>query len=187
MLFKKLKLIIGPMFSGKTTHLISHITNFQHNHAKGSIFCLNSMLDIRYGTRMIVSHDNRSVECNMSDSNGNICQYISTFQLSEFNLFAIDEGQFIDDIDDFCKYYLDDKIKHNIIVVVVFLKSDFLQNVLGKLGEMVAMADEIVNLKAECRLCHRDAVHTIKITKGETKIEIGDKQYEPRCRDCLTK
>ena len=57
----KLELIIGPMFSGKTTELINRFNRYQE--ITDEIFLVNHSSDKRYGKNLVVVH-NEHLKCN---------------------------------------------------------------------------------------------------------------------------
>ena len=56
-----LELIIGPMFSGKSTEIIRQIRLLQKIDKK--VLVIKPEIDNRYGTDKITSHNFESVEC----------------------------------------------------------------------------------------------------------------------------
>ena len=56
-----LNIILGPMFSGKTTYLINAYNNNINDNI--STLAINHALDDRYGNGKIVSHDGNSIPC----------------------------------------------------------------------------------------------------------------------------
>ena len=56
-----LNIVLGPMFSGKTTYLInSYNDNIKNNI---STLAINHSLDNRYGSGKFVSHDGHRIPC----------------------------------------------------------------------------------------------------------------------------
>ena len=88
-----LELILGPMFSGKTTRLI----NLQKQYGICDISCcvINHMLDKRYDDHLLCTHDKQSTDC----FNINNLQEIFSLQIvDKYSVFLINEGQFFEDI-----------------------------------------------------------------------------------------
>ena len=87
----KLELIIGNMFSGKSTELIRRINREKSINKK--ILVINFIDDNRYTTSSISTHDQTKVNClklsKLSDINKQL--------LIQYDSFFIDEGQFFPD------------------------------------------------------------------------------------------
>ena len=92
-----LELIIGPMFSGKTSELINIYEEKINDREK--VMAINYDKDIRYGINRIVSHDGRSIpSINLN------ALYEMDMNFAEKNLFVesnwifINEAQFFIDL-----------------------------------------------------------------------------------------
>ena len=87
-----LEIILGPMFSGKTTRLI----DLQKQYAICDISCcvINHIIDKRYDEHLLCTHDNQATDCfNISH-----LKDIETMGLlSKYDVFLINEGQFFED------------------------------------------------------------------------------------------
>ena len=95
-------LIMGPMFAGKTTELIRRIRRLQISNYKCII--LKSHIDIR--SDAVETHDGLSIACE---------QFNFKKDYSTYDVIAIDEGQFINELYDFCELYND---KKNLKIVI---------------------------------------------------------------------
>ena len=92
-----LELIIGPMFSGKTSELIKIYEEKINDREK--VMAINYDKDVRYGINKIVSHDGRSIpSINLN------ALYEMDMNFAEKNLFVesnwilINEAQFFKDL-----------------------------------------------------------------------------------------
>ena len=62
----KLKLYVGPMFSGKSTKLLQQIDRYKI--AKKNVICFKPKLDNRYTVDgFIVTHNNTHIPCHLVD------------------------------------------------------------------------------------------------------------------------
>ena len=52
--------------------------------------------------------------------------------------------------------------------------------------QILAISDEVVNIKAVCYDCNKEAAFTY-IDETLTGIKVGDEGYVPLCRKCLMK
>lgn len=76
-------------------------------------------------------------------------------------------------------------------VIVSGLAINFKGEAFGPLPTLLAYANVIETLTANCAKCHKDTYcYTQKLVDGKPApydsalIEVGDSQYEPRCRNC---
>ena len=88
-----LELIVGPMFSGKSTELIKRVRRLQTIHKTYIVY--NSLNDDRYGLDGIYTHDMNSVPC---VSVNHLMGQINTERFREAEYILIDEAQFFKDL-----------------------------------------------------------------------------------------
>ena len=168
-----LELIMGPMFSGKTSRLIQ-IKN-KYDILKKSILVVKPIIDNRYSHQSeIVTHDQYRTSC------------VSRFKLSEvfnikdYEVIIVEEGQFFPDI--FEKVLEWCKTKK---VYVAGLNGDANQNLFGNLYKLLPHADEVIFLKALCKICcdGTPAIFTKKKISNDQVVEVGgDEMYQAVCR-----
>ena len=97
-----LEIIMGPMFSGKTTHAISFIR--RQKFIGNSILALKPMIDTRYSSdAKIVSHNKEEVSCLLWDHNKSL-EFKDEFL--SVNSIIIEEAQFFKGLLDFIKIAL---------------------------------------------------------------------------------
>ena len=171
----RIELIIGPMFSGKSTRLIESIRKYTYK-AKKTIM-IKFHADKRYSSKSeVITHDlvkYDSMECkNLYDS----------FELvKNYDVIGIDEGQFFDDLVEFCvKLALLKKI-----VIVAALNGDFRMNQFRVVSRLISKVDKIKLMKAYCFNCHKDAKFSLRIVQSNETVLIGaGEAYKPACREC---
>ena len=158
-----LKLLVGPMCSGKSKFLISHIND--------DCVVIKSDTDTRR-ENYIQCHDGFTIKAT------------SVKKLSEVKHVAtrilIDEGQFFEDIVDFVK----DKISQGHDVVVAALNGDYMQKPFANISVLYSMADQVVPCVSFCA-CGKIAPFSKRVSSGTERISVNDK-YFPVCRKCLT-
>lgn len=174
----KLKLIIGPMYSGKTTELIRQIKRYQFLNI--SNITLKPNIDTRYnkGT-VITTHDQTTHTATLCDTN-NILQT----NLEQYNVVAIDEGQFFTDLYEACKIWLE----QGKTIIVAALQSKFDQTPFEQISLLYPIADEIRQLKSICYKCKKDAIFSERIDM-ENKSDVvigGSEAYRAVCRSCFS-
>lgn len=170
-----IRLYIGCMFSGKTSELIREYTRFIKIGMK--VLCINYTFDTRYGEDAFVySHDLNKMKCVKSK----LLSDISKEMLIENDVILINEGQFFDDLLEFCKEYCDEYKKH---IIICGLDGDYMRKPFGKINELISISDEITKLKAFCTECNdgTPALFTWRLSKDKSQISINN-DYIPVCR-----
>lgn len=181
----RLELIIGNMFSGKSTELIRRLHREKSINKK--ILVINYADDNRYSTNSIATHDQTKVNCLklklLSDFNRNL--------IAQYDSFFIDEGQFFPDLYLFVKELVDIYKKH---VVVSGLDGDANRNVFGEMIKLIPICDTVDKLHAYCNKCNNGTVAPFtqrlrSIFNRDVKnindniIDIGgSNKYIPVCR-----
>lgn len=175
----KIKLILGPMFSGKTSCLCEEIRIYQAIDKK--TFCINHLHDIRYGDNAIYTHYGEKIPAVMSDTLMNLTDN-NDYQTAD--LIAINEGQFFNDLLDFCEY----TISLGKDVIISALDGDYQQKMFPSIIQLLPKADKKIFKTAKCKICkdHTDAPFTKRIVNNNSQILIGGKdEYIPVCGNCL--
>jgi thymidine kinase len=175
----KLELIMGNMFSGKSTELIRRFNREKTLHSR--IILVNYYLDSRYSSESKIStHDKTQVECLKIEK----LEYLLNVEiLNKYDSFFIDEGQFFTDLYPVVKKLIDEYNKH---VIVAGLDGDFNRNKFGDIISLIPLSDTLDKLSAYCNMCN-DGTYgpfTKKISNNSSElIEIGGKDlYLPVCR-----
>lgn len=174
-----LQLIIGPMFSGKTTELLRRIR--RATIARELCIVLRWHNDNRY-TQNELRGSTHDMELFQALSAKEINSKIDT--LLKYDVVGIDEGQFYPDLVESVKILL----LHQKTVIVSGLDGDFMQRSFGSLLQLVPICDTIDKLYAICALCHNNAPFTRRLDSS-MQIEFvgGSESYIATCRTCLTK
>jgi thymidine kinase len=169
-----LELILGPMFSGKSSRLIQIIRKYKIlNH---SILVIKPVIDKRYSENSeIVTHDKISEKCVT-------CSTLSEIKdVDKYQVIIIEEGQFFIDlyenVTEWCK---------NKRVYVAGLNGGANKELFGNIYKLLPHVDEITFLKALCKICNDGtlAVFTKKTISNNNLIEIGGEElYTAVCRD----
>ncbi len=176
----KLVLIVGPMYSGKTTELLSFVEIYKLG--KKRIMVFKPSLDFRYGTSVVKTHTGLEVEAMSVESP----KQILDLAFGKVDAVFIDEVQFFDkDLFKIVRYLIDS----NIDVFCSGLDMTFKQNPFETTTLLMAIANEVIKKKAVCEICREyNANLTYKLTEGEQEIDIGGKEkYIAVCRDCYNK
>ena len=171
----KIELILGPMFSGKSTRLIGLIRKYTYK-AKKTIM-IKFFADKRYSEKSeVVTHDllkYDSIDCK------NLREHFD--QIKAYDVIGIDEGQFFPDLVEVCEELA--LMKKTIIVAA--LNGDFRMEPFPVIAKLISKADKIKLLKAYCFHCHKDAKYSLRIVQSNETVLIGaGEAYKPACREC---
>lgn len=170
-----LKVILGPMFSGKTTELIRIYNKYNSCNIRCCI--INHISDKRYD------------EEKMSNHNGVMLPSHNLNQLQEslhlivnYDIFLINEGQFFEDLYDIVNLLVN---MHKKRVYVCGLDGDYKRRKFGSILDIVPLCDEVVKLKAICKKCKRKpGIFTHRLSNEQEQTVIGNNNYMSLCRNC---
>jgi thymidine kinase len=143
-----LELILGSMFSGKTSYLLDVY--------KKCMFCnipvavINYAADDRYTSEpMLSTHDKQMIPCILATTISDAIQNNSEM-IARVETILINEGQFFPDIEDQVKQLVEVGNKR---VYICGLDGDFERKPIGNLLQLVPFSDHIIKLKSLCSLC----------------------------------
>ncbi len=180
----QIEIYCGPMFSGKSSQLITELRRAPYAGLK--VIAFTPFVDNRRKKDTINSDDGASYPAITVKSSKEILDYI----LPEHDIVGIDEGNFFDmDLPLVCKYLVLKEKK----VIVAGLDKNFKGEPFGPMGILKQEAETVHTLHAFCTVCHRKASFTqrLKIISGQKVpadyndplILIGaEEAYEARCR-----
>jgi len=134
-----LKIILGSMFSGKTSELLNIYRLY--NLCDISCCVINHSLDKRYHKTLLSSHDNRMIPCISSERIGDL---LDEEILKNYQVFLINEGQFFKGLYETVKSLVE---KHKKTVYVCGLDGDYQRKQFGEILNLIPLADEIVKKK----------------------------------------
>lgn len=182
---RQLEVICGSMFSGKSEELIRRLKRAQL--AQYSIIVFKHALDNqRTGQAYVASHSGAKLSAIPVEKIEQILELIP----KDVDVVGIDEVQFFpnDIINVICTL-----IDRGVRVVVAGLDLDFRGVPFGCMPVLMAIADEVVKLKAICMRCGADAHFTQRLVDGrpakhnDPLILVGAQEsYQARCRSCHT-
>ena len=173
-----LKVILGPMFAGKTTNIINEYNKYTAMDYK--CIAINHMIDTRYGVNVVSNHNQIKIPSINSSSLYNV-----KMEISQYKVLFINEGQFFDDLYDFVNEMLElDKI-----VFVCGLDGDFQRKKFGSILDIIPLADEVTKVNGICHNCKkRKSLFTHRIIKGGGQVVVGNENlYMALCRPCYRK
>jgi len=184
-----LELIIGPMFSSKTSTLLEIYKQCKFCNIPVSI--INHAIDKRYHETMLSSHDKIMAPCFQTNLLNDIwynteCTNDDTHQsLRNSDVILINEGQFFTDLYE----VVSDMLNNNKKVYVCGLDGDFERKKFGAILDLIPMCDKINKLTSLCSLC-RDGtrgIFSMRLTNEREQTVVGSDNYIPVCRKCYSK
>lgn len=186
-----LEIIIGPMFSGKTSKLLEIYK--QCNFCNIPVSVINHSSDIRYHETMLSSHDKQMIPCIQSnlindiwtlprDENDILFSHDAYKQLRNSEVILINEAQFFNDLYD----AVISMLKNGKKVYISGLDGDFQQNVFGDIFKLIPHCDKIIKLTSLCSICKNGniGIFSMRISKETEQRVIGSDNYLPVCRAC---
>lgn len=177
-----LTVICGSMFSGKTEELIRLIRRAMHAKKKVQVF--KSALETRCETTVIRTHDGVCFNAHAVPDT----RTMEALLEPDVQVVGIEEVQFFDEaVVTLCQRLADRGIE----VIAAGLDQDFRGLPFSFMPSLMALADNILKLRAICKVCGQEASRTQRLVYGrpaawdEPTILIGaEESYEARCRHC---
>lgn len=173
----QIQLILGPMFSGKTTELLRRITRYTF--AKRSCFLIKYNKDTRYSEDSMATHDRQLWTARAASTLEELRS-----QAKKSEVIGIDEGQFFPDLVEFCE----SMANGGKIVIIAALDGTFQRKPFVHVLELVPLAESVTKLNAVCMTCFKDAPFTRRLgTETEVELIGGCEKYVAVCRSCYHK
>lgn len=184
-----LTVITGPMFSGKSSALISRcIANVI---AERYVVVFKPDNDDRYDKKLVnvISHNGDAFPAvAVPTQDPGLC-WDAIYSLNKsVNVIAFDEAQFFEKgaMLDIVKELMDEGFD----IILAGLSQDYIGRPFGAMPELLAVADEILSLKAVCSNCKciGVATRTYRKSKDDEQVVVGGTdKYEARCYTCWSK
>ncbi len=175
-----LEIVLGPMFSGKTTNLIEIYQECCEKNI--NVSAINYMFDKRYSNTMISSHDNKKIPCTFVTSLKDFALQKED-SLNNIEVILINEGQFFPDINHYVQYWVEELHKK---VFIAALDGDFQRKPFGEFLNLLPLCDRFTKLRANCNNCKStNAIFSHRISDEKEQVVIGgNNKYIPLCRKC---
>lgn len=174
--------ITGSMFAGKSEELIRQVRRALYARKKVQVF--KSALDNRWDSAAIATHNGVRFEAIPVSSSADLERLVEP----DTEVIAIEEIQFFDEG---AVALCDRWANEGRTVIVAGLDQDFRGQPFGFMPVLLALADEVIKLRAICARCGQLASKTQRLVDGrpaswdEPTILIGAaEKYEARCRRC---
>lgn len=180
-----LDIIIGPMYSGKTNHLLSELNIFATMGAK-SLY-INSDLDTR--TDEEFSTHNPMITKLPNVKGVKLSNLYDIYDMcKDYVVVAIDEAQFFKNLKSFV---LDLVEKEGKRVIIAGLSGNYKREQFGEMMDLVSYCDRITKLSSFCKICSenkkiKEAHFSYRLIDQKDDVCIGGKtEYIPLCRECF--
>jgi thymidine kinase len=191
-----LELIIGPMYSGKTSRLVEVYK--QCKFCNISVAVINHVIDNRYDDELLSTHDKVKIPCIKTKNlknvwlsekinlENNIVENIphiqDKFQIARSDVILINEGQFFEDLYDVVLDMLECGKK----VYVCGLDGDFERKKFGQILDLIPLCDKVDKLTSLCTLCKDGTrgIFSMRLTQETEQTVVGSDNYIPVCRKC---
>ena len=170
-----LELILGCMFSGKTSALEKIFK--QHSLCDIDCIAINYHADKRYSDTMLSTHDKTTIPCLFAEKLEEITDNVAKYQV-----ILINEGQFFEDL----VPWVEGQLKEQKSIYVCGLDGDFQRNKFGTILDLIPKADMYTKLTALCANCKSGARASFTYRKSDSREQtlIGSDEYIPVCRAC---
>ena len=175
-----LEIIIGPMWSGKTSRLLDLYTQYQV--CEIPVVLINYLGDRERGVEagQLKTHDGRCAECHSVERLDEIPSSI----LTSARAVLINEAQFFPDAVEGITRMVESMGKR---VHAAGLDGDFMRRPFGDWLSLLPLSDEVVKKRAFCRGCKQQQApfsHRIAESQDVQLIGAAD-SYQPLCRRCF--
>jgi len=172
-----LELIVGPMFSGKTSRLVEEY--------RKCLFCniavavINHSADTRYSETQLSTHDMVKIPCRMAPR---LREVWSEEGVRSADVVLINEGQFFDDLAE----VVVEMVNAGKQVYVCGLDGDFQRKRFGQMLDLIPFCDKITKLTSLCSLCKNGTkgIFSLRLTRETEQMVVGAENYMPVCRVC---
>lgn len=178
MTFGKINIIMGCMFSGKSTEIIRIVNKYKILQKK--ILLINHSIDNRYSDNKISTHNKIMIDCLSTDNLINIPEQKC---YKESDIVIVEEAQFFKDL---FKFIVDGAEKDKKTMIVVGLNGDSDRKPFGDVLRLIPYCDTVTKLDAFCVKCGDGTLaHFSKKvdTCIDTQVHVGSEEsYIAVCR-----
>jgi thymidine kinase len=171
-------IIMGCMFSGKSTELIRLANRYKV--LEVPLLIVNHSLDNRYHESSIATHSNIKMDCLSIDSLDLIKgKYEQLY--NESKVIIIEEAQFFKRLYDFVINACEKDGKN---VIVVGLDGDSNRRKFGEILDLIPVCDSVRKLYGLCVRCKdgTKACFTKRLVENNDQVFIGSSEFQAVCR-----
>ncbi len=178
----EIQLIIGPMFSGKTSELIRRISRYSIAQKKCIIikYVKDTLYPLTNENKQLRTHDYKIHE---AVSTSLLNELDKSEIIKKYDIIGIDEGQFFEDLHSFTQTMCD---VYGKIVIIAALSGTFQKKPWDSISNIIPLANKISFFKAVCCRCHKDGAAFTHRRSSEKEIQVigGLEKYWPVGSKC---
>jgi thymidine kinase len=181
----KLHFFYSTMNAGKSTSLLQSNHNYKESGLETMIFLPNETSKLSKGK--IVSRIGLNAKAIIADKDFNFIGYIDKYKSKKLSCVLIDEAQFLTKNQVQQLSQVADKL--NFPVMCYGIRTDFRGELFEGSSELLALADNLIELKTICSYCVRKATMVVRrddlgkvVTEGTKVVVGGNDIYTPVCR-----
>ncbi len=172
-----IEVITGGMFSGKSEELVRRMRRAVIARQRVQVF--TPVTDTRNETEGVVTRDNRELDAKAVRDARELREQLHW----GVQVVGIDEAQFFDEgLAELVNELADAGVR----VIVAGLDQDFARQPFGPMPALMATAEYVDKMHAVCVRCGAPAQYSQRIAGGGEQVQVGDTEYEARCRRCYT-
>ena len=186
----KLHFFYSTMNAGKSTSLLQSNHNYKENGLDTLIFLPNETSELSGGR--IVSRIGLKAKAVIAQKDFNFYNYIKENKSEKLSCILIDEAQFLTKEQVRQLGQVADKL--NYPVMCYGIRTDFRGELFEGSSELLALADNLIELKTICSICNRKATMVVRkdnsgkvLTIGSKVVVGGNDIYMPVCRKHYSK
>jgi thymidine kinase len=177
----RIEIIMGCMFSGKSTEIIKIINKYKILNKK--IMAITHSIDNRYNsTANIVTHDKLMHKCINSTT---LTPLNNTDLYKNADVIVIEEAQFFPDL---YKFVINGVEKDKKTLIIAGLDGDYKREPFGDILKLIPHAEKVTKLEALCLICNNGtpAAFTKRIVESTEQTLVGSNDsYVAVCREHL--
>ena len=178
-----LEIILGSMFSGKTSRLVEIYK--QCKFCNIPVIVINHSCDNRYDDELLSTHDKIKIPCIKTNSLFEVWHkyYLDiNNEINKAEVILINEGQFFTDLYE----VVVDMLQKGKKIYVCGLDGDFKRNRFGQILDLIPLCDKVTKLTSLCSICKNGTpgIFSKRITTEKEQTIVGSDNYIPVCRMC---
>ena len=181
----KLHFFYSTMNAGKSTSLLQSNHNYKENALDTMIFLPNETSKLSKG--QIVSRIGLKAKAIIANKDFNFINFIKDNKSENLSCILVDEAQFLTKEQVRQLGQVADRL--NYPVMCYGIRTDFRGELFEGSSELLALADNFIELKTICSLCSRKATMVVRkddsgkvVTEGSKVVVGGNDIYMPVCR-----
>ena len=167
----KLHFFYSTMNAGKSTALLQSNHNYIESNLKTMLFIPEELKEI--SDSKIISRIGLEANAIIIDKNYDFFNQINKNNLNDINCIFVDEAQFLsrEQVNSLGK--ISDEL--NIPVMCYGIRTDFQGNLFEGSSALLAIADNLIELKTICSECDKKATMVVRLDKNGNVLLKGDK------------